>query len=378
MRIALVYDCLYPHTIGGAERWYRSLAERLAGAGHDVTYLTMRQWERGETPAVTGVEVVAVGPRLGLYSNGRRRILPPLVFGGGVFFHLLLRGRRYDAVHTASFPYFSLLAAAAVRPIQRFRLVVDWVELWTRDYWREYLGPAGAIGWWVQRLCARTRHRAFAFSRLHASRLSALGFRGEVTVLSGLYAGGPKSSPAETAEPVIVFAGRHIPEKRVPALIPAFARARERIPDLRLEIFGDGPDRPEVLRLIEASMLDGSVEAPGFVPGERVEAALRRALCLVLPSRREGYGLAVVEASALGTPSVVVRDPDNAAVDLVEDGVNGVIAASAEPDELAAAILRVNDLGSELRASTRDWYRRNAMRLSIDSSLERVLAAYKE
>jgi glycosyltransferase involved in cell wall biosynthesis len=197
-----------------------------------------------------------------------------------------------------------------------------------------------------------------------------------VTLLEGLYAGGPESSPAEAAEPVIVFAGRHIPEKRVPALLPAFARAREQIPELRCEIFGDGPDRAELLQRIETSGLDGAVEAPGFVPAERVEEALRRALCLVLPSRREGYGLAVVEAAALGTPSVVVRDPDNAAVDLVEDGANGVVAASAGPDDLAAAILRIAEEGAKLRASTRDWYRRNEKRLSIDTSLERVLAAY--
>ena len=52
VRVCLVYDCLFPHTVGGAERWYRTLAERLAAAGHEVTYLTLRQWERGEEPAM--------------------------------------------------------------------------------------------------------------------------------------------------------------------------------------------------------------------------------------------------------------------------------------------------------------------------------------
>ena len=69
VRVCLVYDCLYPHTVGGAERWYRNLAERLAAAGHDVTYLTLRQWERGSEPDVPGVEVVAVGPKMPLYST---------------------------------------------------------------------------------------------------------------------------------------------------------------------------------------------------------------------------------------------------------------------------------------------------------------------
>ena len=53
-----------------------------------------------------------------LYAHGRRRLLPPIVFGAGVLLHLLRRGRRYDVVHTASFPYFSLLAAGALQPFR--------------------------------------------------------------------------------------------------------------------------------------------------------------------------------------------------------------------------------------------------------------------
>ena len=139
MRICLIYDCLFPHTVGGAERWYRDLAERLAADGHEVTYLTMRQWPRGERAAIDPrVRVVTAAPRMGLYTRaGRRRILPPLVFGAGALLHLLRAGRRYEVVHTCSFPYFPLLAAAAVRPLWRYELVVDWFEVWSRGYWRD-------------------------------------------------------------------------------------------------------------------------------------------------------------------------------------------------------------------------------------------------
>src|SRR5579862_8430575 len=144
----------------------------------------MRQWDAGDAPDVPGVHVVAAAPRMELYRDGRRRILPPLRFGLGVLGHLLRRGRRYDVVHTASFPYFSVLAAALTRPFAGFRLVVDWHELWTRGYWSEYLGrPGGWIGWHVQRLCLRVPQRAFCFSRLVEQRLLAEGVRGEVTVL---------------------------------------------------------------------------------------------------------------------------------------------------------------------------------------------------
>jgi glycosyltransferase involved in cell wall biosynthesis len=301
------------------------------------------------------------------------------VFGVGVFWHLLRHGSRYDVVHTASFPYFSLLAAAALRPVRRYRLVVDWHEVWTRDYWIEYLGGvAGRVGDAVQGLCLRVPQRAFCFSRLHERRLREKRVNGHVTALEGEYAGALEPRSPKPAEPVVVFAGRHIPEKRVPALVPALALARERIPQLRGEVFGDGPERGEVLRLRSALGLDGALDVPGFVEAHRVEAALSRALCMVLPSRREGYGLVVVEAAALGTPSVVVAAPDNAATDLISTGENGYVAPSAAPADLAAAIERVHAAGQELRERTVAWFEANAERLSLEGSLKRVLESYAE
>jgi glycosyltransferase involved in cell wall biosynthesis len=377
MRICLVYDLLFPYTIGGAERWYRNLAERLAAEGHRVTYLTLHHWPEGEVADVPGVEVVPVGPKLDFYTaSGRRRIGPPLRFGLGVLRHLTREGARYDVVHTASFPYFSLLAAGLVRRRHPFRIVVDWFEVWSSEYWREYLGPIGGrVGLAVQRRCIRLRHDAFCFSRLFAQRLQEQGLRGDVTVLEGIYAG-PPGTPPEPAEPVVVFAGRHIPEKQATALVPAIARVRERVPELRCVIFGDGPIRTDVLRLIAEHRLDGAVEAPGFVEEERLRNTLRRALCLALPSKREGYGLVIIEAAALGVPSVVVRGPDNAATELVEEGENGAVADSVEPSELAAAILRVHAAGPALRESTAHWFTRNARRLSLDNSLETVTRTY--
>jgi glycosyltransferase involved in cell wall biosynthesis len=376
VRVCIVYDCLYPYTIGGAERWYRNLAERLASSGHEVTFLTRRQWGRDDHADVPGVRVIAVSPPMGLYANGRRRILPPLLFGLGVLAHLLRHRRRYDVVHTASFPYFSLLAAGAARTRGGFRIVVDWHEIWTREYWREYLGPAGRIGWQVQRACLRVPQRAFCFSRLHERRLRRHRVRGELTRLEGQYAGPPAPPEPLAARPVALFAGRHIPEKRVPALVPALAAAREQIPDLGGEIYGDGPERAQVLQRIADYGLEDSVFAPGFVDSEALGYALATALCLVLPSRREGYGLVVIEAAAHGVPSIVVEGPDNAATELVEEGANGAVALSAEADDLAAAIVRVYKAGPELRRSTLDWFTENAERLSLERSLRIVSSEY--
>jgi glycosyltransferase involved in cell wall biosynthesis len=378
MRVCIVYDCLFPWTVGGAERWYRNLGERLALEGHEVTYLTLRQWDRGTEASYGGVRVRAVGPRMALYTGPRRRILPPLVFGAGVLAHLARHGRAYDVVHTASFPYFSLLAAGLTRRLAGFDLVVDWHEVWSRDYWREYLGRAGgAVGYAVQLVCARIPQKAYCFSRLHRDRLHAEGLRGEATVLEGEYAGDLTPVEPRPAEPVVVFAGRHIPEKRAPAVVGAVRAARAQLPGLRGVIYGDGPERPRVLAAIESGGMRDIVSAPGFVSSEEVDTGLRRALCMVLPSRREGYGLVVVEASARGVPSVVVAAEDNAAVELVDDGENGIVAASAAPEDLAAAIVRVDAEGEALRERTRAWFARNAARLSIESSLGIVAANYR-
>jgi len=377
VRICIVYDCLYPYTIGGAERWYRGLAEHAEREGHDVTYLTRRQWRAGEEPQVAGVRVLAVSPRTELYTReGRRRTSPPLAFGAGVLRHLLVRGGEYDVVHSASFPYFSVLAAAFARRRHAFTLFVDWHEVWTQEYWRCYLGPLGGqVGWLVQRACLGVRQRAYCFSRLHEQRLREGGLA-HVTRLEGQYAGTTERPVPAAAAPTVMFAGRLIPEKNVAALVAAVAQARERIPDVHLAIYGNGPERGRIHRSIAEHGLSAAVTMAGFVEQETLEGALAQALCLVLPSQREGYGLVVVEASARGVPAVVARGPDNAAVELVEDGVNGVVARSTAPEDLADAIARVHSAGSALRGSTVDWFERNAGRLSLEASLKTVLGAY--
>jgi glycosyltransferase involved in cell wall biosynthesis len=379
MRICIVYDCLFPYTVGGGERWYRSLAERLAQEGHEVTYLTLRQWPRGDRPDAVGqMRVVAAGPRMALYTaSGRRRILPPLVFGLGAFLHLIRHGRRYDVVDTGAFPYFALLAAAAVRPLHRYELVVDWFEVWSRKYWREYLGPLGGrVGELVQRLCARVPQRAFCLSELHAARLRAEHVNGSVTVLRGLYAGSQAPSAAEPVEPVVLFAGRLIPEKRVQLAIAAIAEAAKQIEGLRARILGDGPDRAVLAAAIAEWGLQETVSTPGFTDAEEVPREMSRAMCLLLTSRREGYGLVVVEAAARATPSIVVAGEDNAASELIVPGVNGSVVATPDARAIADAIVGVHEAGLAMRESTAAWFAQNVDRLSLESSIQTVLSSY--
>jgi glycosyltransferase involved in cell wall biosynthesis len=122
--------------------------------------------------------------------------------------------------------------------------------------------------------------------------------------------------------------------------------------------------------------LEGCVRICGKRPEADVFEAFSRAACVATASEREGYGLVVVEAAAHGTPAVIVAGEENAATELVIDGVNGAVARTVTPPDIGGALLRVIESGSALRATTERWFAENAEHLLIERSLELVLAAY--
>ena len=377
MRIALVYDCLYPHTVGGAERWLRELALALASE-HDVTYVTRRQWAPEEDP-IPGVRCLAVSPGGGLYTaGGRRRLAPAVGFGAGCLLHFARNRRRYDVVHCLSYPYLPLLAVrAALAGVRGPAVYCEWLECLSDDWWRDYGGVlGGTAGRLVQRLCIRLTPAAFAFSELTASRLRAAGFTGPLHRLGGLWAGAASPAGEGRREELVLFAGRHMPDKGVELLPDAIAFARSARPGLRGVIAGDGPLRERVRRRVDELGLAGAVSLPGFLDRGELDALYARAGCVAAPSVRDGYGMVVAEGAAAGTPVVVCRSQDSAAGELVEEGVNGAFAARPAPREVGEAIVRVLDGGEELRARTRSWFAENQGRLSMAGSIARVKEVY--
>jgi glycosyltransferase involved in cell wall biosynthesis len=380
MRICLVYDCLFPWTVGGAERWMRAVGEALAAEGHDVTYLTREQWAPGDEPDIPGIRVIAVAGAEELYgADGNRTIGQALRFGRGVLGHLVRHRGAYDVVHVSAAPFFGLLAAGLARRVGRYRLASDWFEVWSDAYWREYLGPAkGRIAALVQHTCARLRQQAFCSSRLHAQRLREAGLRTEPTVLRGMWPGSTERPTPRPADPLVLFAGRMIPEKHAPAVVGAVMAARERIPELRAAIYGAGPELEDVRAAIVAQGAEDVIDAPGFVDEAVLDDAMGRAACLLLPSTREGYGLVVIEAAAHGVPSVLVDAPDNASTEHIVPGVNGFVCADLSPQALADGIVAAWEGGPALREATADWFGAHAVELSLASSLKRVVAGYGE
>lgn len=376
--VAVAYDCLFPYSTGGGERQYRAFADELGRRGLEVDYLTAVQWE-GATPVEERFRIRPVTGRLSLYSaDGVRRIPAALRYAAALFRALVRRRRRYAAVIVSGLPIFNVFAARLALLGSGTRLVVDYLEVWHRRQWVEYSGAVtGTIAWVLQRAAIAITPFATCHSQLSATRLRREGLRRPPVVSPGLIDGAvdvAAPSPA-TTPPYVLYVGRHIPDKRVEALPAAVAAARAGIPDLRLVVLGTGPSSDAVRAEVRRVGGDEWTDFPGFVSDAELDTLLHGALCLANPSRREGYGLVVVEANAHGTPVVLVADEGNAATELIDDGVNGVVAPSTRPDDLARAIRAVADGDDDLRRTSRAWYDTAVGTRTIRRTVEGILSA---
>ena len=215
---------------------------------------------------------------------------PALLFGLGVLVHLLRHGRRYDVVHTSSFPYFSLLAAAIARPLRGIPHRGRLAGVLVAHLLAELPGALGAVGWAVQRLCLAVRQHAFCFAELTAERLRANRVNGDVEVLKGLYAGDLSPRRPATADPW--WSSRR-------DLSGEAADARDRgdrpgagvMPQLTAAHLRAWAEWDKAAQLIADLGLGDVIEMTDFVERPVLEAAMAKALCLLHPSSREGYGL---------------------------------------------------------------------------------------
>lgn len=137
--------------------------------------------------------------------------------------------------------------------------------------------------------------------------------------------------------PTALFVGVFERYKNVDGLVAAWRRVADRLPEARLVVVGKGPMRREVEALV--AELPDRVELIDELPPEGVSAALDHATLLVLPSRHEGLGRVVIEAFARGRGVVASRA--GGVLDLVEDGVHGLLVDPEDTVGLAGALATV-------------------------------------
>lgn len=137
--------------------------------------------------------------------------------------------------------------------------------------------------------------------------------------------------------PTVGFVGRFAPEKRVGLLLDVFHLLLREIPDARLVLMGDGPERDEILRRVGRLNLADRVEL--VAPNPAVEGTLHRFDVFVMTSALEGLPNAAIEALAAGIPVVSTRVGDMA--DIVVEGRTGALFENEDPGSMAATLARV-------------------------------------
>lgn len=159
--------------------------------------------------------------------------------------------------------------------------------------------------------------------------------------------------------PVVVAAGRLVPQKGFDMLIPAFAQVAREYPDWRLRIFGTGPREARLRALIEEHGMTGVISLMGRT--ERLDDELAAASVYVLSSRFEGLPMVMIEAMTHALP-IVAFDCPTGPRDVLTDGVDGLLVPPRDVDGLAAALKQVIsdrgrrlEMGAAAAATSRDY-----------------------
>jgi glycosyltransferase involved in cell wall biosynthesis len=159
---------------------------------------------------------------------------------------------------------------------------------------------------------------------------------------------------AITNSPFVLTVGRLVEDKAQDVLLEAFARTGADFKDWRLAIVGDGQLSGRLRAQARALGIDERVDWHGVVPDPYL--FYRTAHVFALPSRVEGTPNALLEAMSCGLP-VVVSDGAPGPLELVKDGVTGLIVPVNDPAKLAAALRRLGndeDLRTRLGAAARE------------------------
>lgn len=341
MKIAFVYDVIYPYVKGGVEKRIRELAVRLSARGHDVHIVGMKYWEGPDALEVDGITLHGICPAQPLYADGRRTIREAIWFSTCLI--PFLKREEFDIIDCQQFPYFPCFSVKVAAVMKKKPFVITWHEVWG-DYWYEYLGWKGVFGKITERLVARLTPDIIPVSGITAKRLAHLGVRDEVRIIpNGIDPVHMRSVRPSPESSDIIFVGRLIKEKHVDVLVRAFAQLLSESPALTLLILGDGPEQGTIRSLItELGIRDRVLLKPFLDSHDEVVSLMKSSHVCVIPSTREGFGIAALEALACGLPVVTVDHPENAISELIngETGFRSSLSVDDLADKIRDALSR--------------------------------------
>lgn len=320
---------IWPPEVGGPATHGPDFARFLLERGHDVQVVTMAD----ASPTEQVCPVHAVSRRGGFPVRYSR-----------LAWHAARAARHADVVYaSATYAAAAAAAAAARRPLVA-KLVSDPAYERARRYgfFRGSLEDFQRADGVVVRALARARTRTLAAARsivvpsAYLARM-ACGWGLEAARVLVLPNPAPDVQPQDAApEPGrFVFAGRLTRQKALETALAALVR----LPEARLDVVGDGPDRQSLEARAREYGLDGRVRFLGPLPRDEVLRRVAGADAMVLPSDWENLPHAAVEALAVGTP--VVATAVGGVPEIVRDDENGLLVPPRSPEELAAALSRL-------------------------------------
>ena len=343
---------------GGSERYLERVGAELAAQGARVTLLTAAYPGAAPTEVRDGIRVLRAGGRLSVYPRAVATILSARLGIGR------LAGYRPDVVVDTQngVPFFARAVAGAPTVIL--------VHHCHREQW-PVAGPVlSRIGWFIESRLSplvHRRNRYITVSQPSADELVELGVdRDRIDVVRG----GIDPVPREAADtgdasretgPRLIVVSRLVPHKQIEHALDTASGLRNRGVPVHLDVVGDGWWAPELRAHAEKLGLGDAVTFHGHVDEVRKHRLLAAADLHLMPSCKEGWGLAVIEAAQHGVPTVGYRS-SRGLTDSVVDGRTGVLVD--DPDQLLAATAdlldhpdRIRELGEAARdrASGYSW-----------------------
>ena len=332
---------------GGAEAFLDNVSQLLCARGHEVTIFTAAYEGAAAAQQSAGRAYVRRGRRYSVYPRGAA--------------HLLSHGGDYDVIVDIQngVPFWA--------PAFSRTPVVNLVHHVHREQWPEVFGPVRSrIGWWLESRVAPRVYRSSHYlvvSRATRDDLAGLGV--DVEQVSVVYSGKEEipdlSHLPRTSDPSIVVLGRLVPHKRVELALRAVAELRHRRPGLTLDVVGHGYWEPELRAEAARLGIEDAVRFLGFVDDADKQKLLATTWLNLLPSLKEGWGLAIVEAAAHGTPSVAFSTAGGT-TESVLDGLTGRLVSSDDEfvtvvDELLGDTVARSSMGvaARVHATSFSW-----------------------
>jgi glycosyltransferase involved in cell wall biosynthesis len=329
---------------GGAEAVTFEHARRWIKAGHTVTWFTAGYAGAAAEDKVQGIRMIRRGRTASVHVSA----VPYLIRHGGEYDVVI------DEIH--GLPFFAPLFTKT--PVVAFIHEVAG-EIW--DYM--YPAPVAAVGKWIEReyfaVYRRCRFWTDAPSMVRELERSGVPHSRCLAISCPIPGSLPIAGTVDKeTEPTFLFVSRLVPMKGIENVIEAFARIVRSLPDASLWIVGGG-DAAYVGSLkvhAERMGIADRIRWYGKVDETEKYRLMSRAHILLHASVREGWGLVVLEAAAVGTPAVVYNV--TGLRDVVREGKTGIVLGQNTPEHMADAavsLYRNRKQYDSMRKNGIDW-----------------------